>query len=255
MELRRYSFAAGLALTLAFAPPAAAQTVSYLNQCATGSLAACWSISISTTAAFGGGTDVLVSVTNWQGTPGYTAAPNVLETINIWTAPGTGTGNSFVQNADLTGSTATNVGGAAGWTATQDGFQGIRLSTATALGGLAGCTAPASVGGNPIPVTSYWSTCGSSALVMRFNIPTVWSVPVGVPVTLSAGGVNGLGSRCDLGVNNPAFTPGRSDPCGPITPPPPPPTSVPEPEGWLLMASGLFGLAFVRLRRKDAQAS
>jgi len=249
---RMFPLAAGLAMTLAIASRTEAQTVSYLNQCATGSLAACWSISVTTTAASGGGTDVLVSVTNWQGTPGYTADPNVLSTINLWNAPGTGTGNSLPLSVDLGGSTATNVGGATGWTAVQQGFGGVQLTTFAFSGGLAGCAAPANVGS--FAVTSYWSTCGSGALVMRFILPSAWSVPTGDPWTLSANGAGGLGSRCDLGVNNPAFTPGRSDPCGPFTPPTEPPVSVPEPEGWLLMATGLFGLAFVGRQRLSEQA-
>jgi hypothetical protein len=248
---RYFPFAACLTLALVAAPPASAQTAAYNNQCATGTLAACWSISITTTQVAAAATRIVVAVTNWQGTAGYPADPNVLSTINLWTAPGTGTGNSFVQAADMSGLIAISVNGATGWSATQDGFAGIRLSSSGITGGLAGCVAPPTI--SSFTVTSYWSTCGGGTLVFDFTIPTLWNVPAGVPVTLSAGS-GALGSRCDLGVNNPAFTPGRSDPCGTFTPPTPPPTSVPEPEGWLLMASGLVGFVFVNRRRKDTRA-
>lgn len=241
MAVRRYSpLAAALVMASSFAPPAQAQLATYNNRCTTSGLIACFSLSIATTP-LGSGTGVVISVTNWQGTGGYpAAAPSFLGQITFWNFASSGS-TTYVSTATASG-TAVGTGSAGGWVVQQDANAPglLRLGGTGPQSPLAGCAAPSPT----FPQPNYWSTCGGGALVLSFTIPTQWTVAADVPVTLSIFGDGSSANRCHLGTNNP-----NTLNCGEVTP-----VSVPEPEGWLLMASGILGLAFVGRRRRDEEA-
>lgn len=230
----------------ALARPAHAtpSTKNFFNYCLTGSIRTCASVTVQTTLS-GGGTNVVISIRNLQGTnPNDNTGGSILTALGL-TYPPTGTGSSLVVTTSGTVGTGgtpldnwhivTNGGGLGNIEFQANSFPGTK-------GGILGCNN----GYNNAVPSDYFRTCDSQGntgwVVFSFHTANAWDASAAeIAWKVQSVAATGLSYECR-----------SQDPL--LCDPPVEITATPEPMTIMLLGSGLAGmggLGAVRRRKRE----